>query len=108
MTDKTKKVIKKTKRAKKKPLRLLVFGSFSVALIFVILGYIVNITLEITSKYNEKKKLDGELEKLKEQEQVLSIDVEKLKDPEYVARYLREKFLYSKDGEYIIKIPDEN
>ena len=108
MTDSSKKVIKKTKKANKQPLRLLVFGTFSIALIFVVLGYVVNITLEITSKYKEKNELNDELEKLKEQEQVLSIDVEKLKDPEYVARYLREKFLYSKDGEYIIKIPDDN
>ena len=40
---------------------------------------------------------------LKEKEQELSIDVEKLKDPEYVARYLREKFFYSKEDEYIIE-----
>lgn len=44
---------------------------------------------------------------LKEKEQELSTDVEKLKDPEYVGRYLREKFLYSKEGELVIKMPDE-
>ena len=32
----------------------------------------------------------------------------KLQDPEYVAKYAREKYLYSKDGELIIKIVDEN
>ena len=30
----------------------------------------------------------------------------KLQDPDYVARYAREKYLYSKDGEIIIRIPE--
>ena len=42
---------------------------------------------------------------MKQKEEKLNSDVEKLKNPEYVARYLREKFLYSKEGEYIIRIP---
>ena len=33
-------------------------------------------------------------------------DEEELKDPEYMAKYAREKFLYSKDDEIIIKIVD--
>jgi len=59
------------------------------------------------NKYKEKEKLSLELMELKEKEQELSTDVEKLKDPEYVGRYLREKFLYSKEGELVIKMPDE-
>ena len=43
--------------------------------------------------------------KMKEKEQELSIDVEKMQDPEYVGRYLREKYFYSKNDEYIIRIP---
>ena len=34
----------------------------------------------------------------------LKVEVNKLKNPEYVAKYAREKFLYSKDNEYVIKI----
>ena len=30
-----------------------------------------------------------------------------MQDPEYIARYLREKYLYSKAGEYIIRIPEK-
>ena len=33
-------------------------------------------------------------------------DIIELKDKEYIARYAREKYLYSADGEYIIKLPD--
>lgn len=107
MTDKKKKVIKKTMKPKKRPFRLLVFGGISAVAISIVLGYIVNVSLDITNKYKEKQELTDKLVKLKEEEQILNIDVEKLKDPEYVGRYLREKFLYSKDGEYIIKMPNE-
>ena len=34
-------------------------------------------------------------------------DIKKLNDPDYVARYAREKYLYSKNGELIIRIPDD-
>lgn len=102
--EKKKKVVKKPKR---KAMRLLFFGVFSVAFIVYFLSYIANVAVDIMNKYKEKEKLSLELMELKEKEQELSTDVEKLKDPEYVGRYLREKFLYSKEGELVIKMPDE-
>ena len=42
------------------------------------------------------------------EKQVLETDVKKLQDPDYVAKYAREKYLYSKDGELIIKIVDND
>ena len=66
--------------------------------------------LEKFFTYNEKKKEKKEyttkLEKLKDKEDELNNTVTKLQDPDYVARYAREKYLYSKDGEIIIRIPD--
>ena len=41
---------------------------------------------------------------MKEKEEVLKSDATKLQDPDYVARYAREKYLYSKDGEIILQI----
>lgn len=43
--------------------------------------------------------------KLSEEEELKS-EINKLQDPEYVARYAREKYLYSKDNEIIIKIEE--
>lgn len=51
---------------------------------------------ELTAQYNNK---------LSEEEQ-LKNEIEKLKDPEYLARYTREKYLYSAKDEIIIKIED--
>ena len=76
--------------------------------ITVVLYASVNFSLEIIEKYQEKQKLESKLINLKEEEQRLAVDVKKLQNPEYVARYLREKFLYSKEGEYIIKLPQKS
>lgn len=53
---------------------------------------------------SEEKKLTQQLEDLKEEEEELKVEVNKLQDPEYVAKYAREKYLYSGKGEYIIRI----
>ena len=63
--------------------------------------------VEIYDKYREKQDLDNKLTDLKDKEAELRVDVDKLQDPDYIARYAREKYLYSKDGEFIIKIPEK-
>ena len=35
------------------------------------------------------------------------MDAKKLQNPDYIARYAREKYSYSKDGEYVLQIPDD-
>ena len=79
----------------------------SIICIFIIALCIIssfnNIT-KIAEKKEEKKKLTEKLEELKEEEITLTDDVEKLKNSEYAARYAREKYLYSKYGEKILKI----
>ncbi len=92
---------------KKKALRFLIFVVPSILVTVYFFTYAFDMSLEIASKYNEKEELEKDLDDLKEKEQELSTDVLKLQDPEYVARYLREKYYYSKDNEYIIKLPDK-
>lgn len=61
---------------------------------------------KIRSYEKEKKALTLELEKLKEDAESLNLEINRLNSPEYIARYAREKFLYTKDGEKLI-IVDE-
>ena len=63
-----------------------------------------------TSKIKDTK---DEIERLKvayddklNEEEVLKEKINKLQDPEYMAKYAREKYLYSKDDEIVIKIDD--
>ena len=56
----------------------------------------------------QKKKLEKEYQELQDKQEVLEQEVVKLQDPEYVLRYAREKYGYSKDGELIIRINENN
>lgn len=58
----------------------------------------------IYSNVKEKKELELKYKEMLEREDLLKSEISKLEDEEYVARYAREKFLYSKDGEIIIKL----
>ena len=58
----------------------------------------------IYSNIKLKKELEIEYKEILEEEELLNSEINKLQDEEYVARYAREKFLYSKDGEIIIKM----
>ena len=52
--------------------------------------------------------MNDKIASLKEEQEKLNLDLKKLEDPEYVARYAREKYMYSKDGELIIRLPDDD
>ena len=53
---------------------------------------------------HEKTEPDQKYTALLEEEETLSSDIVKLQDPDYIARFAREKYLYSKTGELIIRI----
>ena len=101
--------MKKTNQSKKKlKRRMLFFGLGSVIIIFAVSLTIGKYWVTIIEKYQEKEKLEKELVKLQKKEKQLESDAKKLQDSEYIARYAREKYLYSKDGEFIIKIPEDD
>lgn len=80
----------------------LVFGSITAALGYNLLSNIVS----INKMKEEKKELQVKLVDLEKEKEVLETDILKLKDPEYIAKYVREKYFYSKDGELILKIDE--
>lgn len=98
---------KKSLKVKKMQRRMLIFGVSSILVIIATTFTIGRYWVEIYDKYQENKALEEELSDLKEKEMALRLDAEKLQDPDYIARYAREKYLYSKEGEFIIKIPEE-
>lgn len=96
---------RKKRKAKKSVKRLLFLGLASIAIIIGTTYTIGKYWVEIFGKYQEKKKLKNKLVALKEKEDELQVDADKLQDPDYIARYAREKYSYSKDGEIILRIP---
>ena len=83
-----------------------------ITLIYLVIGIILLQNIASTSyqiylKVKEKQNFSNKITKLKQKEEELKGTVTKLQDPDYVARYAREKYLFSKDGEIIIRIPDK-
>ena len=93
----------KTKKNKFK-YRLFFIIPACLCLLFAIFMYVGSYWVQIAEKYQEKQELESQILSLKEKEEALKVDVDKLQDPEYIARYAREKYLYTKEGELIIRI----
>ena len=97
----------KKKKSKKVKFRMLfVFVLFCGVIGYLSYNFFSNIDKILTIN-KEKSELEEKLVNLKEEEDTLNSDIKKLKDPDYVARYAREKYMYSKEGELIIRIPDD-
>jgi len=95
---------------KKKGLRRAKQRLISLILVFLIVLIVVSfgmfkVWLQIIDNNNTIEVLSKQYNDLLVQEEQLKSDVNKLQDPDYVARYAREKYLYTKDGELIIRIP---
>ena len=98
-----------TKMSMKKSVkRILVFGLFSVCVILFVVISVSNIVSQIVDKYKEAEKLEQEIVLLGDREEELNNEIIKLQDKDYLARYAREKYFYSKNGELIIRIPTED
>jgi len=97
--------LKSTKRRKVTRKIVLVFIVY-IVLGALLLDTVVRTSYQLYTKSKEKRKFEIELAELKDKEDELKGQVNKLQDPDYIARYAREKYLYSKDGEIIIRIPE--
>lgn len=87
--------------------KLLAFLLFAVVFFLVILvSTVFNDVVQIYSNRKQTSELENRYNELLEEEASLSSEVVKLQDPEYQARYAREKYLYTKDGEKILTILD--
>ena len=97
----------KTKTKAKSRRRMLFLGLTSIIVIVATTFTIGKYWIEIYDKYQEKNRLEKELVSLKNKEKKLKMDANKLQDPDYIARYAREKYLYSKYNKFIMKIPEK-
>ena len=95
---------KRKRKASKSKLRificLIIFASITGTLAY---DCISNIR-KINEMKKEKKNLQEELIVLQEEKEILETDILRLKDPDYIAKYVREKYFYSKDGELILRL----
>lgn len=79
---------------------------FFVAISFFFLSFITS-SINLYKLKVEEKKLQESYNSLRKDEQALKTEIEKLHDLDYVARYARENYLYSKDGEIVFKFNED-
>ena len=99
----------KDRKITKKVKRRLTFLSCTILLLVgVIITNVFNDLCQIIKNKNEMILLDNKYEELLHEEESLQSEITKLQDSDYVARYAREKYLYSLPDEVIIKLPESN
>ena len=102
--------MKKSKRSKKKisysKVRLFFcFIIFCIVTVFLVYNCFGNIKM-ISEMKKEKQELEKKIVELQEEKTVLENNLLKLEDPEYIAKYVREKYYFSKNGELILKMDE--
>ena len=97
-----KKISKKSKR------RLTILAPLSLFIIAFFIFTLISYTVNIINLKKQEKELEEKLLALQLEEADLNAEIVKLKDPDYIAKYAREKYYYTMDGEYVIKIEENN
>ena len=93
--------MKKTRKEKK---RLIIISLIITGLIASLISSVSQDWVTILKNKKEVAELSVKYENLLNEEDKLKSEVTKLQDDDYVARYAKEKFLYSSDGEIIIRM----
>ena len=97
----------KKKMSKGAKRRLAWLAPLSLFIICYFVFTLVTTTINLYNLHREEKKLNEKLTSLRGDAKSLKNEINKLQDKEYIARYARENYLYTKNGEYVIKIDDE-
>lgn len=78
---------------------------------FVILTFVVTLIQNVynyTQLKKENELLNNQLEQSMNTKQQLQNDIEKLKDPDYISRYAKEKYNFSEEnGEYVLRLIED-
>lgn len=96
----------KSKSYAKAKKRLMWLCGFLVVLVGLVIQSVFKDWMQIFENKSMKNELTLKYNNLLEEEKKLEAEVTKLQDPEYVARYAREKYGYTKDGELIFRIDE--
>ncbi len=95
------------KMSKKAKRRLIIIGPIAFFIICYSLFTLATTTINLYNLHKEEKELNEKLTNLKADAKSLKTEINKLQDKEYIARYARENYLYTKNGEYVIKLDDD-
>ena len=91
------------KTSKKEKKRLFIISIAIIILLVFLVGSVYSDWKQILENRKSEVELTQKYESLLENEIKLSAEITKLQDNEYLARYAKEKFMLSTEGDIIIK-----
>lgn len=95
------------KTTKKKTARYKKFLGFLYIGFSALLIYTLGVTaFRVIDQRQTMIQLEDKKAELEKEKKELSEEVELLNDDDYVARYARENYIFPKDGEEVVKLPD--
>ena len=68
----------------------------------------INQNARLAEKEEEKRQVQEQLATVKEQQEMLKLQITKLEDDDYIAKLARKEYFLSEDGEIIFTIPKGN
>ncbi len=92
-----------TKKSKKEKKRLFLITITIIGLLSLLVGSVYSDWHQILKNRQLERELNSEYTELLSEEEKLSAEITKLQDDEYLARYAKEKYMLSSEGDTIIK-----
>ena len=84
--------------------RMIILAPLCLLCIVAFTYSVFSFAYDVYQLQQQKNTLDAEYTVLQQTAERLRIDIIKLQDIEYIARFAREQYLYSRDGELILRI----
>ncbi|WP_077623915.1 FtsB family cell division protein [Sediminibacillus massiliensis] len=101
-------VERQKKKKKRLYRRLMLFSLLMVVMIASLTVYHFKQRTLLAEKQEQYEQLENKMTSLKEEEKDLKEEVQLLQDEEYVLEIARTNYFFSKEGELIFKLPEEN
>ncbi|MFJ7953683.1 septum formation initiator family protein [Lysinibacillus sp. NPDC096418] len=95
----------KVQSRKRKMRRIVFFAVIPVIIIGFLLNVLAHQNETLAAKEKKKVEVEQQLAKLKEEQELLNLEITQLEDDEYIAKILRKEYFLSEEGEIIFALP---
>jgi len=86
--------------------RLLAFGLLASVIIVLLVSTTISQNKRLAEKQQQKEEVLTQLEEIKEQQEMINLQIAKLEDDDYIAKLARKEYFLSDEGEIIFTIPE--
>lgn len=94
----------RTKKTNRERFRLFLIATTMICLVGILVGSVYSDWKKILANQKLEVELNQKYEYLQDEEEKLNDEIDKLGDDSYLARYAKEKYMLSSEGDTIIKM----